>query len=136
MSVCVLLACLQAKYEFRNFINTKSTKRDTQIANVMTALGNEDFEVRYTKKIRSAPLPIFRVRRFDRKCRDFERAYMCYKTPRALHRAATKGSDSGYKVIKKIIEKVKAHRCTGALQSRVCIDDGDAPSSWLQQLQI
>ena len=102
----------------------------------MTALGNEDFKVRYSNKIRSAPLPLFRARRFDRKCRDFERAYMCYKTPRALHRATIKGSDSGYKVIQKIIEKVKAHRCTGALQSRVCIDEDDAPSSWLQQLQI
>ena len=134
-TLCVC-TCLQAKYEFRNFINTRSTKRETQIANVMTALGDQKFEVRYSKKMRDAPLPIIRVRRFDRKCRDYERAYMCYKTPRALHRATIEGSDSGFQVIKKIIGKVKAHRCTGALQSRVCIDDGDLPSSWLQQLKI
>ena len=131
-----MYACVQAKYEFRNFINTKSTKRDTQIANVMTALGNQEYEVRYSKKIRDAPLPIFRVRRFDRKCRDFERAYMCYKTPRSLHRAAAEGTDSGYKIIQKIIQKVKAHRCTGALQSRVCMDDDDTPSSRLQRMQL
>ena len=130
------LCLLQGKYEFRNFINTRSTKRETQIANVMTSLGNRDYQVRYSKKMREAPLPLLRVRRFDRKCRDFERAYMCYKTPRALHRATIEGSDSGFKVIQKIIGKVKAHRCTGALQSRVCKDDGDAPSSWLQQLHI
>jgi len=40
-----------------------------------------------------------------------------------------------YKVIKKIIQKVKAHRCTGALQSKVCMDD-EIPSWWLQQLRI
>ena len=127
---------VQAKYEFRNFINTKTTKREAQIANVMIALGNEDFKVRYSGKKRSAPLPLFRARRFDRKCRDFERAYMCYKTPRSLHRAAAEGTDSGYKIIQKIIQKVKAHRCTGALQSRVCMDDDDAPSSWLQRMQL
>ena len=130
------LCLLQAKYEFRNFINTRSTKREVHIANVMTSLGNRDYKVRYSKKMRDAPLSLLRVRKFDRKCRDFERAYMCYKTPRALHRATIEGSDSGFKVIQKIIGKVKAHRCTGALQSRVCKDDGDEPSSWLQQLHI
>ena len=131
-----VFVCLQAKYEYRNFINTKSTRRDTQIASVMTSLGDKSFEVRNSKKVRPAPLPLFRARRFDRKCRDFKRAYMCYKTPRALHRATIEGGDSGYKLIRKITEKVKAHRCTGALQSRVCMDEDGVPSSWLQQLEI
>ena len=136
--VIVMFACcllnVQAKYEFRNFINTKTTKRESQVANILIALGRDEYQVRYSKKIRPAPLPLFHARRFDRKCRDFERAYMCYKTPRSLHRATVKGSGSGYMIIQKIIQKVKAHRCTGSLQSRVCMDDG--PSSWLAQLQI
>ena len=53
----------KAKYEFRNFINTKTTKKDKQTANVLTALGDSPYEVRYTKKPRAAPLPLFRVRR-------------------------------------------------------------------------
>ena len=154
--VCFYMCvCLQGKYEFRNFINTKTTKREKLIASVLTALGRVEFEVRYSKKRRDAPLPLFRTRRYvrvsilfyfilfyfyaqkryDRKCRDYKRAYVKFATPRALYRATQVDNDSGYKVIKKIIQKVKAHRCTGALQSKVCKDD-EIPSWWLQQLRI
>ena len=150
---------VQGKYEFRNFINTKTTKREAQTANVLKALGDKEYEVRYSDKTRAAPLPLFRVRRyertdgthlcacihpflsrahrFDRKCRDFERAYLCYQTPRAIHRATIKNNGTGYKVIKNIIKKVKAHRCTGAIQSKVCQDDKPAPpTELLQTLQL
>ena len=157
--VCVCVCYMQGKYEFRNFINTKTTKVDKQVASVLTALGRVDFEVRYSKKRRAAPLPLFRTRRYartttqhtltnthsppppiptrryDRKCRDYKRAYLKFSTPRALHRASQTDNDSGYKVIKKIIEKVKAHRCTGALQSKVCKDE-EVPSWWLKQLRL
>ena len=157
---CVLCVCsVKGKFEFRNYVNTKSTKRETQMANVLTALGDKEYEVRYTQKRRAAPLPLFRVRRsvchvctgptclyaystrthrFDRKCRDYERAYLCYNTPRSLHRAASdKGTNSGYQVIKKLIQKVKAHRCTGVLQTRVCRDEDDTPPSFeLTRLQL
>jgi len=63
MFVYVCVCCLQGKYEFRNFINTKTTKRAKLIVSVLTALGRTDFEVRYTKKRREAPLPLFRTRR-------------------------------------------------------------------------
>ena len=56
MFVYVCVCCLQGKYEFRNFINTKTTKRAKLIASVSTALGRTDFEVCYTKKRGEAPL--------------------------------------------------------------------------------
>ena len=64
MCVCVVCVCvLQGKYEFRNFINTKTTKREKLIASVLTALGRVAFQVRYSKKKCDAPLPLFRTRR-------------------------------------------------------------------------
>ena len=61
LCVCV---CVQGKYEFRNFINTKTTKRELHTANVLKALGDKPYEARYTKRERPAPLPLFRVRRY------------------------------------------------------------------------
>lgn len=177
LTLCV---CVQGKYEFRNFVNTKTTRREVQTKNVLTALGDKEYTVRYSDKTRPAPLPLFRVRRqvkvcvractsmscslcvstkakacvcvcvcvcmcmclstpllharrFDRKCRDYERAYLCYQTPRALRRATTSGSGTGYQVIKNIIKKVKAHRCTGAIQSKVCQDNEPPPPTELLQ---
>ena len=60
----IACVCVQAKYEFRNFINTKTTKREAQTANVLKALGDEEYKVRYSDKTRAAPLPLFRVRRY------------------------------------------------------------------------
>ena len=74
-----------------------------------------------------------RAHRFDRKCRDFERAYLCYQTPRALHRATIENDGTGFQVIKNIIKKVKAHRCTGAIQSKVCQDNEPPPPTELLQ---
>ena len=62
--VCVCV-CLQGKYEFRNFINTKTTKREAQTANVLKALGDKEYKVRYSEKTRAAPLPVFRARRYE-----------------------------------------------------------------------
>ena len=53
----------QGKYEFRNFINTKTTQRERHTANVLTSLGDKEYEVRYTKRKRPAPIPLFRARR-------------------------------------------------------------------------
>ena len=63
--VCV---CVQGKYEFRNFVNTKTTRREVQIKNVLTALGDKEYTVRYSDKTRPAPLPLFRVRRHVKVC--------------------------------------------------------------------
>ena len=150
---CLLCVRVQGKYEFRNFVNTKTTKRERHTANVLTSLGDQPYEARYTKRERPAPLPLFRVRRyvhaclnprahthahthrFDRKCRDFKRAYSKFETPRALHRAAQDKKSSDYKFIKETIKRIKSHRCTGALQTRVCVDE-DSPNSQFQLLQI
>ena len=58
---------------------------------------------------------------------------MCYQTPRALHRATIDNNGTGYNVIKNIIKKVKAHRCTGAIQSKVCQDEEPSPPTELLQ---
>ena len=64
MAGCGIEYCWgKGTYEFRNFINTKTTKRERHIANVLTSLGDKEYEVRYTKQKRPAPLPLFRVRR-------------------------------------------------------------------------
>ena len=66
----LLLTCVrvQGKYEFRNFVNTKTTRREGQIKNVLTALGDKEYTVRYSDKTRPAPLPLFRVRRHVKAC--------------------------------------------------------------------
>ena len=65
LTLCV---CVQGKYEFRNFVNTKTTRREVQIKNVLTALGDKEYTVRYSDKTRPAPLPLFRVRRHVKAC--------------------------------------------------------------------
>ena len=68
VSTCMFIVCAcvctQGKYEFRNFVNTKTTKRERHTANVLTSLGDQPYEARYTKRERPAPLPLFRVRRY------------------------------------------------------------------------
>ena len=65
LTLCV---CVQGKYKFRNFVNTKTTRREVQIKNVLTALGDKEYTVRYSDKTRPAPLPLFRVRRHVKVC--------------------------------------------------------------------
>ena len=91
-------------------------------SSVLRSLGDVPYKVRYRDKQRPPPLPISRVRRFDRKCRDYKRAYMKFQTPRALKRASLEDNNVTFKFIENIIKRSKTHRCTGALQSRVCID--------------
>ena len=68
LTLCVCVCVVQGKYEFRNFVNTKTTRREVQIRNILTALGDKEYTVRYSDKTRPAPLPLFRVRRHVKAC--------------------------------------------------------------------
>ena len=111
----------KAKYEFRGHINTKATDRTKLEANVMAALGKDEYTSR-SGATRPAPLPRERVWRFARKARDYMRAYGSFVTPAAVKRAATEGGNTAFAVIEKLIKVFKFHRCTGDIQFRTCVD--------------
>ena len=116
----------KGKFEFRNHINTKSTKLEVLRASVLKSLGRHSYISR-TGNPRPAPLPRRRHWRFIRRANDYLRAYSRYQSPRDMMVAADKENMSLFALIEKSRRTVKSHRCVGEIEFKFtsCDEAGD-----------
>lgn len=110
----------KAKYEFRNFINTKSNSVPVLTRSVFRALGREDFLARDGQTRRDAPLPLMRIRRFARKTRMYMRAYGMYLSRQELLAAAKQDNETTFAMIEKQLKVYPQHRTTMDIDFRAC----------------
>ena len=112
----------KGKYEFRNHINTKSTKLSVYRAAVLRSLGRHSYISR-TGRLRPPPIPRRRHWRFIRRANDYLRAYSLFRTPNALTMAATAQNQSLHALIEKSRKTYQSHRCVGEQDHKFCAMD-------------
>ena len=112
----------KGKFEFRNHINTKSTKLEVHRASALKSLGRHSYISR-TGQLRPPPLPRRRHWRFIRRANDYNRAYSFYQSPRDLQVEADKDNLSLFAFIEKSRRAVKSHRCVGEQQFKFTVSD-------------
>ena len=112
----------KGKYEFRNHINTRSTKLDVYRAGVLRSLGRHQYISRAGVP-RPPPLPRRRHWRFIRRSNDYLRAYRLFKTPLSLRAGADSANSTYYKLIEKTRKIFKAHRCAGEQEFKFTTSD-------------
>ena len=115
----------KSKYEFRNHINTRSTRVDVYRAAVMRSLGRHAYTSR-TGQPRPPPLPRRRHWRFIRRANDYLRAYSLFKTPLALQTVAEASNTTLFALIERTRRQFKSHRCVGEQEFKfTSVDDPD-----------
>ena len=112
----------KGKYEFRNHINTKSTKLDVFRSSVLRSLGRHSYISR-TGKLRPPPLPRRRHWRFIRRANDYLRAYSLFQSPRDMQVKADAENMSLFALIEKSRKTLKSHRCAGEQEFKFTVSD-------------
>ena len=112
----------KSKFEFRNYINTKSTSVPVYRASVMKSLGRHPYISRKGQH-RPPPIPRRRHWRFIRRANDYLRAYSLFDTPLALQASASASGEGVYAFIERSRRKYKSHRCVGEQQFKFTTHD-------------
>ena len=112
----------KGKFEFRNHINTKSTKLEVFRAGVLRSLGRHSYVSRIGQP-RPPPLPRRRHWRFIRRANDYLRAYSLFQSPRDMQVKADKDNVSLFSLIEKSRRIVKSHRCVGEQEFKFTASD-------------
>ena len=112
----------KGKYEFRNHINTQSTRLEVYRTSVLRSLGRHQYISR-SGVLRPPPLPRRRHWRFIRKANDYLRAYSLFTTPLSLRKDADKANATLHGLIEKTRKRFKSHRCAGEQEFGFTVSD-------------